>query len=179
MAARYPSVVGETFSRLTVVSEKLLPDGESGRFRTLCECVCVCGGVKWLRRNQLTRGIVRSCGCLRVETSRALHKKHGHIKRGRASKTYAAWVHMQARCYNPKAKGYIYYGARGISVCPEWRASFETFLRDMGEAPAGLSLDRINNEGNYEPGNCRWATATQQNRNKRGVKNYPPSVTTP
>lgn len=84
------------------------------------------------------------------------------------SKEYTARISMLARCYNPKNKHYRDYGGRGITVCAAWRESFEAFLADVGHKPhSGLSLDRINNDGNYEPGNVRWATATQQARNQR------------
>lgn len=83
------------------------------------------------------------------------------------TKTYNTWARMIDRCNNQNHPGYKYYGARGIQVCDRWRYSFENFLADMGEHPAGLSIDRINNDGGYEPGNCRWATSKQQAANKR------------
>jgi hypothetical protein len=81
--------------------------------------------------------------------------------------TYRSWGNMIKRCEQPKATGYKYWGGRGIKVCERWRNSFQNFLDDMGERPEGLSLDRIDSNGNYEPGNCRWATISQQNSNKR------------
>lgn len=86
-----------------------------------------------------------------------------------SSRTYRIWRGMQSRCFNPKVKEYRYYGARGIIVCDRWR-DFRNFLADMGEIPSGLSIDRINNDGNYEPGNCKWSTAKEQANNRRSNK---------
>lgn len=82
-------------------------------------------------------------------------------------KLYKTWISMKQRCYNPNSYGYTYYGGRGIIVCDRWKTSFKNFLEDMGERPEGHSLDRINNNGNYEPSNCRWATSKEQSNNKR------------
>lgn len=93
-----------------------------------------------------------------------------HLGRGthnqHQSRTYRSWSSMKSRCQNPKSTSYKYYGARGVTVCSRWE-SFENFFEDMGERPEGTSLDRIDPHGNYEPGNCRWATSAEQNRNKR------------
>jgi hypothetical protein len=83
------------------------------------------------------------------------------------TREYSSWLNLIQRCTNPKNPRYKHYGGRGITVCPEWRLSFEQFFKDMGPRPEGRSIDRINNDGNYEPGNCRWATAYEQNFNKR------------
>lgn len=92
---------------------------------------------------------------------------HGHTAKGRSSKEYKAWHSMKTRCLNPNCPEYKYYGERGISICKAWIDSFEAFFSDMGKSPDGLYLDRENNDGNYEPGNCRWVTAKVSNNNKR------------
>jgi len=149
-----PIAVGDVFGRLTV-----LEVGEPVRHQlhlTPCRCICLCGTERMFRRSNLLHGS-QSCGCLRMERARAKSIKHGYAR----SKTYRAWEHMIGRCYRPNTPSYPRYGGRGITVCDSWR-SFPNFLADMGEAPAGLEIDRINNDGNYEPGNCRWSTRKQQ-----------------
>ena len=105
-----------------------------------------------------------------TQQKRYPNTKHGHKPRnGSPSPTYNSWRAMQERCNNPNARGYKWYGKRGISVCPRWE-SFENFLVDMGEKPKGLTLDRTDNDGNYEPGNCQWVTQKEQTRGNRRDK---------
>ncbi len=99
--------------------------------------------------------------------------RHGHASAGKPSPTYVSWQAMLSRCFNPNTNRYKHYGARGISVCQRWRESFPAFLSDMGERPAGRSLDRIDTDGNYEPGNCRWATKIEQRANQRPISCFP------
>lgn len=145
---------GEKYNRWTVL--KVLPDA-------IRLCRCECGTVKPVFRNALRRGMSKSCGCFKADKQ----LKHGHATPGAHSPTYNVWHGMMQRCFNEKTSGYKYYGGRGIKVCVRWQ-TFENFLADMGERPEGLSIDRYpNNDGNYEPGNCRWATAKEQNNNSR------------
>jgi hypothetical protein len=98
--------------------------------------------------------------------------KHGHGRKGNRTPTYRSWECMISRCYNQRNVKYPIYGARGIEVCERWRSTYVEFLRDMGEKPAGYTLDRIDSDGNYEPGNCRWSDSVTQNTNRRGVTLY-------
>lgn len=138
-------------------------------------CRCDCGNEHLVITNCLTSGNTKSCGCLNDETRRARiaelyerrpeHQKHGMSR----TETYQIWHAAKSRCEFPNCNDYPEYGGRGIRMCEAWSHSFKAFLEDMGERPKGLTLDRINNDGNYEPGNCRWATYTEQNRNKSGL----------
>ena len=119
---------------------------------------CDCGKEFLVRANSLLSGNTKSCGCYRPAYS------HGHARKGLQSRTYRIWCDMRSRCAGKISPHN--YAARGIACCDRW-LSFENFLADMGEAPDGYSLERNNNDGNYEPNNCRWATAFEQARNRR------------
>lgn len=121
-------------------------------------CLCECGNMKTIKAPNLRSGVTQSCGCIK--------RRHGMY----GTPEYAAWNSMMRRCLNTKNRNYKDYGGRGITVCEEWK-DFTVFFRDMGKRPSPKhSLDRINNEGNYEPSNCRWATTKQQARNKRNSR---------
>lgn len=163
-------MIGKTFARLTVTGEAekyVTPKGQKKR-RVFVRCNC--GNELTVVLDSLTRGITASCGCYRKELLVA-PRKHGYTRNARKEarpSEYATWFNMIQRCENPKNKAYPYYGGRGISVCKEWRESFSAFLNDMGrKASPDLSIDRIEVNGNYEFGNCRWATKIEQARNKR------------
>lgn len=155
-------VTGQRFGRLTVLCRTV-----SDPYKWLCRCDC--GGVRVTSAGFLRAKRVLSCGCARRDHCRSgPNTIHGEGGRRKTTTEYEIWKGMKARCSNPKHTGYSRYGARGISVCARWRDSYEAFLADMGRRPSGKhSIDRINNEGNYEPSNCRWATASEQRRNQR------------
>lgn len=163
--------VGEVFGRLTVVSEVPRTNPRKRRFL----CLCACGTEVERELNKLRTGHTKSCGCLHREVRLANVKsapRKGHSKHGmNKSPEHRAWVHMRQRCGNPNKREYKHYGGRGITVCERWLNSFETFLADVGMKPSPAhSLDRIDVNGHYEPGNVRWATQQQQAENTRAAR---------
>ena len=159
--ANRPDLVGERFGRLTVQSF-----AEKRGARRLWNCACDCGNAHKASTSDLRYGSVQSCGCLLAGPT-AANVTHGHNVGRKHSKTYSSYRAMLERCNNPTNKRYRDYGGRGITVCERWLACFENFLDDMGERPEDKTLDRIEVNGNYEPGNCRWATALEQHLNQR------------
>lgn len=125
---------------------------------------CDCGQEVVVMQGNICNGHTTSCGCNRI----SLHSvTHGHNRGRKPSRTLQSYRHAKSRCVNTDDPKYPDYGGRGIKMCNEWVADFSVFLRDMGECPHGTTIDRIDNDGDYEPSNCRWATKSQQSRNKR------------
>jgi hypothetical protein len=151
-------MAGERFDRLIAIEYI-----GKGKWR----CQCDCGKTTEAHGSDMRRGKVRSCGCLHIETSRTgdNRRKHGMSE----SPEYRSWHCMIRRCTDPTTVGYNRYGGRGISVCDRWLHSFENFFADMGARPKGTTLDRKEVNGNYEPGNCRWADKFTQAANTSKV----------
>lgn len=159
MARVAEAFIGARFDRLIVIAE---PSHEGGRYPRV-NVRCDCGTEKNLRVSVLGVG-TKSCGCLGRETAGEKARTHGM----RNTSEYNIWTSMKQRCHNPNFRFYANYGGRGISVCERWRESFEAFYADMGPRPSKKhTIDRIDNDGGYEPGNCAWSTYKEQAQNKR------------
>lgn len=151
------NIVGFKFNKLTVTSFSHIDK------RAYWNCICECGNEKIVRGAHLKSGYTKSCGCL----MKNINIKHGLYN----TPENKCWRGIKERCFNSKNPAFKNYGGRGITMCEKWVNSFEEFLKDMGKRPSSkYSIDRINNNGNYEPSNCKWSTVLEQNNNKRNNK---------
>lgn len=157
-------LAGRIFGRLRALRVLSLRKNK----KIVWRCRCSCGNLIGARGGDLTSGKIKSCQCLKRETTIKRNKEHPPIQHGMTrSSEYATWKAMRDRCKNRRNRYWKDYGGRGIRVCKRWERSFLAFLTDMGPRPAGLTLERKDNDGSYTPRNCTWATRSQQNRNRR------------
>lgn len=161
--SRRIDITGKRFGRLTVL--KIVGCNKWREAMWLCRCDC--GNEISVASNNLRRSHTQSCGCLQREATTKSNTTHGKRK----TKLYSVWNTMKARCFNCNSKSYKDYGGRGIKVCDEWKNNFQAFYNYVSKLPhfceEGYTLDRINNDGNYEPNNVRWATRKEQVHNRR------------
>ena len=162
---------GKVFGFLTVIDVNVEKSKQASR--GVWNCLCICGNIVVKSSSDLGRCVpASSCGCYK-KPKKVRSENHTVVRPYKKDiSSYKSWEAMRQRCNNPNHKHFNYYGGRGITVCDRWVSSFENFLNDMGERPSGMTLDRIDATGNYEPSNCRWATKEEQSRNRAIVKKF-------
>jgi hypothetical protein len=168
-------LTGQRFGRWVVLSR-----APRTKKQIQWNCRCDCGRLRVVAGDTLILARTKSCGCYKAKLLSLKTRIHGEsefAKKGSGrpvtvTREYRAWCSMKQRCFNENCKAYQWYGARGITICERWLKSFPAFLEDMGRCPPGLTLDRKDNDGNYEPVNCRWADLSTQRRNQRPAKRH-------
>ncbi len=159
MMGKRLDLIGRRFTRLLIIEFSHIDKNKHSHWKVLCDC----GTKKTVDSSNLRRKLTKSCGCLNSEMRIETNTTHGMSY----TVTHKSWRHMKERCLNPKSKSYKDYGGRGITICKRWLDTFENFYEDMGEKPRRLTLNRIDNDGDYEPDNCKWSSAKEQANNKR------------
>lgn len=160
-----PDLTGLTYNNLKVLKFVERREKQQQKYY-LCQCLCEKGTLKEVSHGNLISNQVKSCGCLKSG-----HIKHGQAKGpGQISREFYSWQDAKARCFRPTKRNYKDYGGRGITMCDMWIHDFAAFYDHIGPCPEGLTLDRIDVNGNYEPGNVRWATLEEQSQNRRSTK---------